>query len=374
MSDVLTLQLPPPPSRRGGYAVRVGAGVAQGLGACVRQAAPDARAVGVVSDDNVWSLYGPRVCAALEHEGLRVLPQVVAPGEGSKSIEVVLGCVDGWATAGLTRRDAVVALGGGVVGDLAGLAAHLYMRGVPWVGVPTSLLAQVDASVGGKVAIDRPAAKNLLGAFHFPHAVLVDPVWLQTLPPRELACGAAEMIKHALLFSRPQLDAIAAAAPSLRRGDAASLAALVGASIALKAACVAADPFETEPAGRVLLNLGHTVGHAIEQVSGFAVAHGEAVALGLVAAARVSRAQGLAEASLERTVVDVLQRVGLPTALEPWLQGERAAALAAAIAHDKKRGDGGTITYIALAEVAEPRVCALTIDAIVAGAAGPPRS
>lgn len=367
MNDVLTLQLPPPPSQRRGYAVRVGADVAAGVGACVREAAPRARAVGVVSDDNVWALHGQRVRAALEHAGLQVLPQVVTPGEASKSIEVVLGCVDGWATAGLGRHDAVVAFGGGVVGDLAGLAAHLYMRGVPWVGVPTSLLAQVDASVGGKVAIDRPAAKNLLGAFHFPHAVLVDPRWLATLPARELACGAAEMIKHALLFSRPQLDAIAAAAT--RGAEAAALAPLVGASIALKAACVAADPFETEPAGRVLLNLGHTVGHAIEQVSGFAVAHGEAVALGLVAAARVSRAQGLADAALERTVVDVLQRVGLPTAPDAWLQGEHAAALAAAIAHDKKRGDGGTITYIALADVGEPRVCALTIDAIVAGAA-----
>lgn len=368
MSDVFSLQVPVPPAAARGYGVHVGAGVLDRVGASVRAAAPAATRVGVLSDDNVFALHGAALLAQLRAAGLEPVVHVITPGEASKTIETVLACVDAWAIAGLSRRDAVVALGGGVVTDLAGLVAHLYMRGVPWIAAPSSLLAQVDASVGGKVAVDRPAAKNLLGAFHFPAAVLVDPQLLATLPRRELACGGAEMIKHALLFAPDELPLLEAAAPALLAGDAAAAQPRVATSIALKAACVAGDPFENAADGRVLLNLGHTLGHALEHVSGFALGHGEAVALGLVAAARLSHRRGLAAASLEPRVVAALSAFELPHALDPWLTMEHRAALVAAMALDKKRGTQaiGTVTYIALRELGSPEVVALTIDDIVA--------
>lgn len=341
------------------YPIVVGRGVLAELPAVVRVAAPRASVAAIVTDTNVWVHHGARVQALLAAGGHRVVSHVVAPGEASKSADVLVATVDALVAAGLARTDVVVALGGGVVGDLAGLAAHLCMRGLAFVQCPTSLLAQVDASVGGKVAIDRPSGKNLLGAFHFPRAVLVDPEVLATLPDRELSCGAAEMIKHGLLFSADHLAALRERATELRSREAATTATLVAASVALKAACVAGDPFERNDGGRVLLNLGHTLGHAIEQASGLAVLHGEAVALGLRAAARLSVRRGLADASLEREVVDVLARYELPVDLDHWCGGAHDSALLFALVRDKKRADD-TITYIALRGVAQPCLLRLT--------------
>jgi 3-dehydroquinate synthase len=373
----LTLNVAVPSSPRG-YPVRVAAGVLAELPDHLRRVAPRASTVALVSDTNVLGHHGGRVTALLAGLGLRVVPQTVAPGEASKSAEHALAMIDALALAGLGRDDVVVALGGGVVGDLAGLVAHLFMRGLPIVQCPSSLLAQVDASVGGKVAIDRPGGKNLLGAFHFPAAVLVDPELLATLPPRERSCGAAEMIKHGLLFSASHLDALEQGAQALLAAEPVTACALVSSSIALKAACVAADPFErrrdppgTRARGRVVLNLGHTVAHAIEHASGLTVPHGEAVGLGLRAAARLSWCRGLAEPELEARVVELLQRFALPVELDPWLVGARGDALLAAMQHDKKRG-GDTLTYIALAGVGEPRTLALRPGEIIAALAGSP--
>lgn len=351
------------------YAVVVAPGVIAELPAAVRAAAPRAAKTAIVSDANVWQHHGARTQAALEASGLAVATHVVGPGEASKSADALVRCVDALIDAGLVRSDAVVALGGGVVGDLAGLAAHLCLRGLPIVQCPTSLLAQVDASVGGKVAVDRPSGKNLLGAFHFPRAVLVDPELLATLPARELACGVAEMIKHALLFSADHLAALDRGALALHAREPEAVAELVAASIALKAACVASDPFEREGGSRALLNLGHTLGHAIEHASRFAVLHGEAVALGLRAAARVSARLGLADPALERTVVAALARHGLPVDLDAWTSGAHDAALSAALVRDKKRG-GDTLTYIALHDIARPHRVQLSVAEIL-GAARP---
>jgi len=360
----------PAPARD--YRVVVAPGVLAELATAVRVAAPAGRTVAIVSDTHVWTHHGARAQALLEADGLAVVRHVVAPGEASKSADELVATVDALLAAGLTRSDAVVALGGGVVGDLAGLAAHLCLRGVPIVQCPTSLLAQVDASVGGKVAIDRPLGKNLLGAFHFPAAVLVDPQLLASLPAREIACGAAEMIKHGLLFSADHLAALERDADALHARDPVVLAELVAASVALKAACVAPDPFETVPfetgtGGRALLNLGHTLGHAIEHASGLAVLHGEAVALGLVAAARISARRGLADAALEGRVARVLARHRLPVDLDAWTRGGHDEVLLAALARDKKRG-GDTITYIALHDIARPCLVRLTAAEILAAA------
>lgn len=363
MTAIVSLQVPLPRAGAGSYTVRVGSGVATEIADALRRAAPNVRRVGVLSDDNVWRHHGDTLRARLDAAGLQPIVHVVPAGEPSKSATALGDCIATWAHGGLSRNDAALAFGGGVVGDLGGLAAHLFMRGVPIVQCPTSLLAMVDASIGGKVAIDHPVAKNLVGAFHFPAAVLVDPDWIATLPLAERIAGAAEMVKHALLFSAEHFADLRAAAPQWTTLDAAALGELVATSIALKAACVAADPFEREPAGRVLLNLGHTVAHALESISGYALGHGPAVALGLVAAARLSCTRALAAPTLVTRIVDLLAALGLPVDLDPWLADRER--LRAAIVHDKKR-TADALTYIALADVGSPRAIVLGADEIVA--------
>jgi 3-dehydroquinate synthase len=347
------------PTRDLSYPVRIGEGMLGRLGAEVTRKREPRRAA-IISDENVLPLHGPVARQSLEAAGVSVVTRTIVPGEASKRPDVLVALVSDLVAAGIGRRDVVVALGGGVVGDLAGLVSALLLRGVDLVQCPTSLLAQVDASVGGKAAVDLPAGKNLLGTFCFPRAVLVDTSVLQTLPDEELACGLAEMLKHGALFSAEHFEQIVEHASALYARDPAVLPRLLATSVALKAACVSRDPLELSEAGkgRVLLNLGHTVGHAIEAASGFTMRHGEAVALGLRAAARVSEAQGLCEPGLEARMVSALQALRLPLELEPWLEGDRGKAVERAMANDKKRS-GGTVTYIALAALGEPRTLQL---------------
>lgn len=354
------------PTRDLSYPVRVGDGMLARLGAEVTRGREPRRAA-IISDENVLPLYGPVARQSLEAAGVSVVTRTVAPGEASKRPDVLVALISELVAAGIGRRDVVVALGGGVVGDLAGLVAALLLRGVDFVQCPTSLLAQVDASVGGKAAVDLPAGKNLLGTFCFPRAVLVDTSVLSTLPDVELACGMAEMLKHGALFSAEHFEQLVEHSAALYARDPAVLPRLLATSVALKAACVSRDPLELSEAGkgRVLLNLGHTVGHAIESASGYALRHGEAVALGLRAAARLSEAQGLCDAGLEARMVAALQALRLPTELDAWLEGEQGRALERAMANDKKRA-GGTVTYIALAGIGEPRTVQLAPAEILA--------
>jgi 3-dehydroquinate synthase len=347
------------PSRDLSYPVRVGDGLLERLGSELARGREPGR-VALISDSNVLPLHGPAARASLEAAGFSVFAHAVPAGEASKHPERLVKLCGELLNAGLGRRDVVVALGGGVVGDLAGLAAALFMRGIDFVQCPTSLLAQVDASVGGKVAVDLPGGKNLLGAFHFPRVVLIDTAVLATLPDDELGCGLAEMLKHGALFSADHFEQLVELAGAIYDRDASVLPRLVATSVALKAACVSRDPLEMAEAGkgRVLLNLGHTVGHAIELVSEFGVRHGEAVALGLRAAARLSEARGLSEAGLEARMVEALGALHLPVDLDPWLFGERGEAVEQALRNDKKRA-GSTITYIALSGIGEPRTLQL---------------
>lgn len=348
------------PSEDLSYSVRVGDGLHESLGVALSKRRTPGR-VALISDTNVAPLHGARVRKSLEEGGFSVVERTIEAGEASKTPEQLVQLVNQLVSVGLTRRDMVVALGGGVVGDLAGLVAAVFMRGIDFVQCPTSLLAQVDASVGGKVAVDLPGGKNLLGAFHFPRSVVIDTSVLQTLPDAELACGLAEMIKHGALFSAEHFEHLMTQADAVYARDAAVLPRLVATSVALKAACVSRDPLEMAEAGkgRVLLNLGHTVGHAIEAASNLQVRHGEAVALGLAAAARISVAKGLAAPELETQMVTALTRLRLPTELDPWLSDERAPQVLAALANDKKRL-GDTITYIGLVSIGEPRTLQLT--------------
>ncbi len=354
------------PAESHSYPVLIGRGTIARLGVELQQRLGHSGTVALVSDSTVTRLHAAAVQANLEAQGFTVAAIVVPAGEAHKTTGTLFDVIGGMIASGLGRRDVVVALGGGVVGDLAGLAAALFMRGVPVVQCPTTLLAQVDASVGGKVAVDVPAGKNMVGAFHFPLFVVIDPELLVTLGDRELAQGLAEMLKHALLFSADHLQALLSAAPAIYARNFDIITPLVATSVGLKAACVGRDPWETGEAGkgRVLLNLGHTVGHAIEAASGFQVAHGEAVALGLRAAARISELKGLAEPGLEALVVDALTCLRLPTGLDEWLVGERGVAVERALQSDKKRA-AGSVSYVALAGVGEPSVLSLALRDLI---------
>ena len=360
------------PSEDLSYPVKVGAGLLDHVGATVQGVCPKARRIALISDENVLPLYGERVRASVEGVGLSVVFHVIPPGEMSKTPERMLALVSGLVADGLGRSDAVLALGGGVVGDLAGLVAALFMRGIDVVQCPTSLLAQVDASVGGKVAVDLPEGKNLLGAFAFPRAVVIDPAVLKTLPDDELGCGLAEMLKHGALFDARHFGAVRDGADAFYRREPAILATEIATSVALKAACVIRDPLERSDVGtgRVALNLGHTLGHALEVTHGYALKHGQAVALGLLAAARVSERLGLTTLDLEAQVRTALEAARLPTDLDAYLAPERRPGLTEAMARDKKRGAQQRITYIGLADLGEPRVLRLTPDAIMAAIVG----
>jgi 3-dehydroquinate synthetase len=262
------------------------------------------------------------------------------------------------AERGLGRDGFVVAVGGGVLTDLAGFAAAVYLRGVPWVSVPTTLLAQVDAGLGGKTGANLRAGKNLVGAFHQPRAVICDPDALATLPPRELWSGLAEVVKCALLA--PQEDA--GGIPLLERceqsleeaaaGDPEALAALVSACLRVKGRIVAAD--EREGGARAFLNLGHTVGHALEAATGYQrFTHGEAVALGLRGALRLSHSRKLLDAPSLQRALDLVAR--LKIGVDRRLSAEEREAAIAALAHDKK-ARGGKVRFVLLAGLGGPRV------------------
>lgn len=354
------------PAEAMSYPVLIGQGLIERLGSEVKRSSHGVRKVALVSDDNVMPLYGQRVLSALEAESIEVSSFTVPAGEASKTPARAVELVESFVEAGLGRHDVVVALGGGVVGDLAGFAAATFMRGIAFVQCPTTLLAQVDASVGGKVAVDLPGGKNLMGAFHFPTAVLVDPEVLKTLPKRELSCGMAEMLKHGALFSVEHFEHVQRAAASvLDEADEIS-ASLVGASVALKAACVSRDPHELGEAGkgRVVLNLGHTVGHALELLSEYEIAHGEGVGLGLRAAARLSERRGLCAPGLEEQMRQALDRLMLPSDLDAYLDRFDERSLTRAIHADKKRSKEA-VSYVGLEAIGRPSILALRPSEIV---------
>jgi 3-dehydroquinate synthase len=264
----------------------------------------------------------------------------VPAGESNKTREVWARLTDEMLAKGYGRDAAVIALGGGVVGDLAGFVAATFMRGIPIIQVPTTLLAMIDASIGGKTAVDTPAGKNLVGAFHSPTAVLVDPQVLTTLPLRELRAGFAEALKHGVIADEPYLSDVAGKAPALlstdgHGGD--SMFSLIVRSIEIKADIVARD--EREVGLRQILNFGHTIGHAVELVSGYSLLHGEAVAIGMALESELAEHIGLAQIGTAATVSSALQAAGLPTALP---SGSDGGAVIEAMRSDKKGRSGRT--------------------------------
>jgi 3-dehydroquinate synthase len=294
------------------YRVLIARGSLSELG---RIAAATARAhrYAVIADSNVAPLYATRARSALG-EG-RTKLYTIGSGEEHKTRESWATLTDSMLADGFGRDSAIIALGGGVVGDLAGFVAATYMRGIPFIQVPTTLLAMIDASIGGKTGVDTPAGKNLVGAFHQPAAVIADPDVLRTLPPAHLRAGLAEAIKHGVIADASYFEDVAAAGPDIvsgARGAAAALERVVVRSVAIKADVVKRD--EREGGIRKTLNFGHTLGHAIELRSEYKMLHGEAVAVGMVLESRVAERLGLAEAGTSERVRAAIERAGLPVA------------------------------------------------------------
>jgi 3-dehydroquinate synthase len=323
------------------YVIQIGNGLLAGLGKeCARLGL--GRRCAVISDSNVAPKYAAATQATLSEKAFKPVLIRVPAGETAKSLKTVQRCCDELASHRLERKSFIVALGGGVVGDLAGFVAATYLRGVPFVQVPTTLLAQVDSSVGGKVGVNLKAGKNLVGAFYQPRLVLCDLDTLATLPGREFRAGLAEVIKYGVIYDRSLFARLERDSPRLLARDPATLAAVIARCCEIKAEVVGQD--ETESGLRAILNFGHTIGHALEAISHYGkYLHGEAIAIGQVAAAKISRRLlGLSAQEVQR-IESLFHRAGLPTKLK--LSTSQKTKLLMAMKLDKKVSSG-EITFV----------------------------
>jgi 3-dehydroquinate synthase len=321
------------------YEVFIGAQLLDQTGSLIG-AKLQSRVCAVISDDNVAQHFGETVVKSLTTTGCRPTLITVAPGEESKTMARAEAICDRMIEAGLDRSSFLVALGGGMIGDLAGFVAAIYHRGIPCVQVPTTLLAQVDSSIGGKTAVNTTAGKNLIGAWHQPALVISDIETLAALPPREFRQGFAEIVKHAVIRDPEMFE-------MLQRFDRAELATLIRRNVEIKGAIVAADEHETT-GERALLNFGHTVGHAIERAGEYRdFLHGEAVSLGIVAACEISMQKaGLLKTERDR-IVRTLAAFELPTRLPAGFPKEK---IRSAIRFDKKFA-GGEIRFVVVPKI-----------------------
>jgi 3-dehydroquinate synthase len=317
------------------YQIRIEPGAMRSLGQWASQVAPHARAV-LFADGHVFKSHAPPAVEALKAGGYHGFAHAVPPGEDHKNLQQVASLYEVLVDAKLERTSPIIALGGGVIGDTVGFVAASYLRGVPFIQCPTTLLAMVDSSVGGKVGVNLPRGKNLVGAFWQPRLVVVDTDTLATLPPREVRCGLAECVKHGIIRDASLFEFIEVNLEKIQRLDPGTLVELVRRNVQIKANVVMAD--EKETGERAHLNFGHTFGHAIEATSGYGhYAHGEAVALGMVAAMRLAADTKRIEPTLCDRLVALLDRIGLPTHASDLAP---TPALLAAMQLDKKVADG----------------------------------
>ena len=343
------------------YDVCIGAGTLDGIGLEARRVlTPHARRILIISNRKVFDLYGALVLSSLRGAGFQVESSLIGDGERYKSLRTLERALSALSRAGLERSDAVIALGGGVVGDLAGLAAALYLRGLAFLQIPTTLLAQIDASVGGKVAVNTSAGKNIVGAFHQPRLVLIDIETLRTLPLRELTAGWCEAVKQGAAGDRVLFDKtvnfLKNESLNLNASRAPQLAQLIAAQVAFKASIVAGDEREevgrNDHRSRRILNFGHTTAHALESVTGYRrFRHGEAVGYGMLAAGEISKKLGLLDSSELELLRDGIRLCGrLPRAddLDP-------TRIISALAADKK-SIGGTIKWVLLERLGRARI------------------
>jgi 3-dehydroquinate synthase len=318
------------------YEIKIGTGLLAALGKQCSLLKLGKRCA-VISDRNVSKHYAATACKILRNSGFDPLEVTVPAGETAKSLKTVAACYDHLAAGRLERKSFIVALGGGVVGDLAGFVASTYLRGVGFIQIPTTLLAQVDSSVGGKVGVNLKAAKNLVGSFYQPRLVICDLDTFKTLPEREYRSGIAEVIKYGIIYDQALFARVEKFMPEILQRRAEILTNVVARCCEIKAEIVGLD--ETESGPRALLNFGHTIGHALEAISRYGrYLHGEAISIGQVAASVISsRLCGLGPREVER-ITSIFQRAGLPTQLN--LNRPQRAKLLSAMQLDKKVTDG----------------------------------
>lgn len=331
------------------YEIQIGGRALEAMEAFVRSSGFSKKAL-VVSDAAVGKIYGKKILASLGKAGLEAQIYIVAPGEPSKSLAAAEGIYTEAIRRGLDRNAAIFALGGGVVGDLTGFVAATYLRGVPFIQIPTSLLAQVDSSVGGKVAVNHPLGKNLIGAFYQPRAVFIDPAMLQSLPEREIYTGLAEVVKYGLIDDGAFFEELERGAERILHLDLDAMADIIARSCEIKAKVVGQD--EKETGLRMILNFGHTIAHAIESDTGYArYNHGEAVAIGMYGAAILSRSLGLLASDEVERILASLQRFRLP-----WRTAECSAeGLFQLLSRDKKTVDGD-VRWVLLETIGKCRI------------------
>lgn len=323
----------PVPTPAGEYHICVGDGLLAETGTLLANRGLPAGKAAIVTNPDIAEYYAETVADSLRAAGFEPVVCIVPEGEGHKTLASIASLYDQFLAAGLDRRSPVLGLGGGVIGDMAGFAAASYLRGVPLVQIPTSLLAMVDSSVGGKTGVDLPQGKNLVGAFKQPAVVVIDPTVLSTLPPAEFRAGLGEVVKHGIIGAPELFRQLEG------RAGPANLGQLVQDAVQVKVDVVQEDPFEQ--GRRAVLNLGHTFGHAIELVSEFSIRHGEAVSVGLVAAAEMAAALERCSPTLVERIRRLLERLEMPV----HASGYDLDAVHAAMAHDKKR-KGRTLRFI----------------------------
>jgi 3-dehydroquinate synthase len=328
------------------YDILIGTELLEEAGSVIRKTVGGQTAA-IITDDNVAALYAKRLADSLEKNGYRVIQYMFPHGEASKNTETFLSLLNFFADEKLSRTDVVIALGGGVTGDLAGFAAACYMRGIRFVQIPTTLLAMVDSSVGGKTAINLTAGKNLAGAFYQPDAVICDASLLSTLKSEVFRDGCAEIIKYGVLADRKLFE-------SLKMPVNEQLENIIARSVEIKRDIVTED--EYEQGKRKLLNFGHTIGHAIELLSGYEISHGQAVAIGMAIETRMAVSMGVCKTDCLRNILDMLRLYGLPENTS-----YRAEELANACLSDKKR-DGGSITIVIPAEIGKCVLKKIPVD------------
>jgi len=335
------------------YPVFVGYGLLDKLGEKIKQTGLSG-VVTIISDETVFSLYGSKVEGILKNAGFTVNSFIVPPGEETKNIDSAIKIYDFLVEHRVERDDILIALGGGMVGDLAGFVAATFLRGMPWIQVPTSLVAMVDASIGGKVGVNHPQGKNLIGSFYQPSFVLVDVQTLTTLPQRELTSGWAEVIKYGLILDKSFFEFLESNADRLVKLESSVVSKAIAYSAAIKAQVVSED--EKERSKRIILNYGHTIAHGLEAATQYKhFLHGEAVAIGMMGAAKLSQRLGLLSSTIVERQQSLLQKFGLPTRCKLRARSEAISDVTKAMEFDKKIR-GKAIRWVFLEDVGKTRI------------------
>ena len=317
-----------------------------GIGGVLHSLKMDGRKVCIVSDSNVAPLYAKEVIGLLEKEGFFCVSYVFPAGEASKNLDTVAKLYEFLIEQSFDRNDVLLALGGGVTGDLTGFAAATYLRGIRFIGVPTSLLSMVDSSIGGKTGVDYKAYKNMVGAFYQPSAVYINISVLRTLPEREFLAGMGEVVKHGFILDKEYHEFLKKNVKGILEKKEQILREMVYRSLCIKRGVVERDP--KEKGERALLNLGHTIGHAVEKLNEFSLLHGECVSVGIIAAAKISVLRGVLSAEEEKEVKDLILSFGMKSTV-PALEKDTFLS----VCHRDKKADGTKIKFVLLKKIGE---------------------